>query len=338
MSSRRFVFIFPLYGVLSFARSAIAPAAEAPSSQPSTVATTAPAANVATTAPSFTRIQDIVYGRSYGAALTLDIYKPTAKANGAAVIMVVSGGWFSAHELLDTPLFDGFVKPLTRGGYTVFAVCHACQPKFQIPEIIGNINRSVRFVRFHAKDFGIDPNRIGITGGSAGGHLSLMQGVAPEPPKPDSQDPVDKVSAKVQAVACFFPPTDFLNYGKQGENAIGRGILAPFKAAFDFHELDPKTHVFVPITDEKRILEIGKAISPADHVSADDPPTLIIHGDADPLVPIQQSQLMIEKLKAAKVPAELSIKHGAGHGWPDIQPDMEKVIAWFDQYLAPGKP
>ena len=310
--------------------------AEPPATSPVTAPVTSQPASAPASQPSFTRTEDVVYGRSYGAALTLDLFKPTGKSNGAGVIFIVSGGWFSAHELIGTPFFSSFVDPLTRRGYTVFAVCHACQPKFQIPEIIENINRSVRFVRHNAQQFGVDPTRLGVTGGSAGGHLSLMLGLAPLPPKPDSHDPVDKESSKVQAVAAFFPPTDFLNYGKPGENALGRGLLEPFAAAFDFHEVDAKTHVLVPITDEARRLEIGKQISPAYHVTPDDPPTLLLHGDADPIVPIQQSQLLLEKLQAANVPAELSIKKGAGHGWPDTKPDMEKIAAWFDQYLSPN--
>jgi BD-FAE protein len=106
---------------------------------------------------------------------------------------------------------------------------------------------AVRFIRSRAEQYQIDPNRIGITGGSAGGHLSLMQGTAGTMGKPDAKDPVDRPSSRVQAVACFFPPTDFLNYGKPGENALGRGVLKNFRAPFDFQELDAATKAFVPI-------------------------------------------------------------------------------------------
>src|SRR4029077_8222077 len=110
---------------------------------------------------------------------------------------------------------------------------------------------------------------------------------------------LDKESSGVAVVGCFFPPTDFLNYGKEGEIALGRGVLTAFKAPFDFHELDKKTNSFVPVTDEQKILEIGRQISPITHVSADDPPTLIIHGDADKLVPIQQAEILVKKLQEA---------------------------------------
>jgi acetyl esterase/lipase len=244
-------------------------------------------------------------------------------------VLVVSGGWFSAHEAISPQFFQAALDR----GYTVFAVVHGSQPKYTIPEIIGDMNGAIRFIRHHAADYHIDPNQLGIMGGSAGGHLSLMQGLAGDLGDPQAKDPVDRESSRVQAVACLFPPTDFLNYGKPGENAIGRGVLEPFRAAFDFHEFDDKTHHFVPITDEARIEEIGRQISPITHVSADDPPTFIIHGDADTLVPIQQSQTLVEKLKQAGVKAELVPKAGAGHGWPDWPADVAKLVDWFDGNL-----
>ena len=181
-------------------------------------------------------------------------------------------------------------------------------------------------------DYGIDPDRIGIYGGSAGGHLSLMQGTAGDLGDPKAKDEVDRVSSRVQAVGCFFPPTDFLNYGKTGENAIGRGVLQGFKAPFEFHELDTK-RVFVRVDDLDVIFETGRKISPIYHVTPDDPPTLIIHGDADKLVPIQQAETIVEKLKGAGVEAKLVVKPGAAHGWPDMQKDYEQIADWFDDHL-----
>src|SRR5205823_13512724 len=113
------------------------------------------------------------------------------------------------------------------------------QPRFTIPEILQDMHRATRFIRYHAKDYKIDPDRIGISGASAGGHLSLMQGMAGDLGDPNAKDPVDRVSSRVQAVACFFPPTDFLNYGKPGEVALGNGVLENVPAPFDFHELAP---------------------------------------------------------------------------------------------------
>jgi acetyl esterase/lipase len=287
-------------------------------------------------APAHSRQQDVVYGRKFGVALTMDVFTPTGDAKpqaaGPAAVLVVSGGWVSAHEFIDFA-GPGFIHELLGRGYTVFAVVHGCQPKFTIPEIVQDMNRSVRFIRHNAKTYNIDPDRIGIYGASAGGHLSLMQGLGGDLGDASAKDPVDKESSRVQAVACFYPPTDFLNYGKEGEDALGRGVLAGFKAPFDFHELDTKTNTFVPVTDEQKLLEIGRKISPVNHVSKDDPPTLIIHGDADKLVPIQQAELVIQRLKEVGVETKLVTKPGAAHGWPDQGKDMVLIADWFDAHL-----
>ena len=279
--------------------------------------------------PSATRQEDVIYGRKHGTALTFDVFRPREDSNGLGVVLVASGGWVSAKEMIN----PAFAKQLTDRGYTVFAVVHGSQPKYTIPEILVDMNRAIRYIRHHARDYGVDPDRLGICGGSAGGHLSLMQGTAGNKGNPSAADPVDRESSRVQAVACLFPPTDFLNYGKPGQDALGRGILAGFSAPFDFHELDPKSRKFVPITDEARILEIGRSISPINHVSPDDPPTLFVHGDADSLVPIQQAEIMVEKLKAAGVEAKLIVKPGGRHGWSGFDKEFGVFAKWFDQHL-----
>jgi acetyl esterase/lipase len=294
---------------------------------------TMPGSSRADEPPAYDRREDVIYGRKYGTALTMDVFTPRANANGAGVIWVVSGGWFSAHEVINA----GFIDELLRRGYTVFAVVHGSQPKYTIPEILPDMHRAVRFIRHHAKDYHVDPDRIGIAGGSAGGHLSLMQGTAGTPGDSGTKDPIDRESSRVQAVACFFPPTDFLNYGKPGEIALGCGILKDFRAPFDFQEFSPARHEFEPITDVGKILEIGRQISPAYHVSPDDPPTLIIHGDADKLVPIQQAEVIIDKLKASRVEARLEVKKGQGHGWKDMNKDMKTIVDWFDGHLKEKK-
>lgn len=276
-----------------------------------------------------THKEDVIYGRKFGTALTMDVFTPKEKANGAAVVFVVSGGWFSAHEAINRNWVDVF----TKRGYTVFAVVHGSQPKFTIPEILLDMHRAIRFIRSHAGDYGIDGNRIGITGGSAGGHLSLMQGMAGDTGDAKAKDALNRVSSRVQAVACLYPPTDFLNYGENGKDAIGRGTLANFRTAFDVHEFNKETKALERVTDESKIMEMGRKISPITHVTPDDPPTLIVHGDADKLVPIQQAESIIAKLKEAGVPAELIVKKGAGHGWMGLDKDMQTFADWFDRHL-----
>ncbi len=280
---------------------------------------------------SFTRQQDVIYGRKFGTALTMDVFTPREGANGAAVIVCISGGWVSNHDNIQPVIFAELLKH----GYTVFAVVHGSQPKFTIPECVADMNRAVRFIRAHAADYQIDGQRIGVTGASAGGHLSLMLGTAGTDGDPKAKDPVDRLSSRVQAVACFFPPTDFLNYGKPGIKSLGIEPNHQFKAPFDFREQDPATKLFKPVDLETRE-KICKDVSPIYHVSKDDPPTLILHGDADTLVPLQQSEIIVEKLKEAGVPAELVVKKGAGHGvWPTILADLKTIADWFDKYLQP---
>lgn len=161
-----------------------------------------------------------------------------------------------------------------------------------------------------------------------------MLGTAGTDGDPKAKDPVDRVSSRVQAVACFFPPTDFLNYGKPGNQKI-RAVdhAPPYRPAFDYRELDKQTNLWVSITDPKRLEEIARQVSPISHVSPDDPPTLIIHGDADQLVPLQQSERIVEELKKTGVPTNLVVKKGAGHGWIGIDKDVNQLVDWFDKYL-----
>ena len=281
----------------------------------------------------FTRIEDVIYGRKDGVALTMDVFKP-AKPNGAGIIEIVSGGYLSSHGSISESIISSFLKR----GYTVFCVVHGSQPRYQVPEIFQDIQRASRFIHLHAREYGVDPKRLGVTGASAGGNLSLLLAAAGTPGKPDASDPVERESSRVQAVACFFPPTDFLNYGGPGIERIKVTDFAPqFRASFDYKELNPTTKTFERITDVEKLKQISRGISPIYAVSKDTPPTFMMHGDKDALVPLQQSQSMYEKLKAAGVKAELVVKKGGDHGWMGIIGDVDKFADWFDIHLAqPG--
>jgi acetyl esterase/lipase len=277
----------------------------------------------------YTRTEDVIYGRKHGMALTMDVFTPKEKANGKGVIFCVSGGWFSARTMIS----QGYITPFTKRGYVVFAVMHGSQPKFTIPEVLEDMHRAVRFIRHNAKKHNVDPEKLGIAGGSAGGHLSLMQGCAPKPGNPDANDPVDRESSKVAAVACFFPPTDFLNYGTPGNVALGGGTLKAFRPPFDFWERDKETNKLVVIADEERRKEIGKTISPITHVTKESAPALIVHGDADKLVPIQQAEVIIARFKECGVPCELVVVKGGGHGGGPFNMHVETLADWFDKQL-----
>jgi dipeptidyl aminopeptidase/acylaminoacyl peptidase len=110
-------------------------------------------------------------------------------------------------------------------------------------------------------------------------------------------------------------------------------MLHPTAPPFDYRELDKESRLWVPNTDPKRLEEIARQISPVYHVSPDDPPTLIIHGDQDRLVPLQQSELIVEKLEKAGVDTKLVVKKGAGHGWLGLDKDETQLVDWFDKYL-----
>ncbi|MBM3877519.1 MAG: alpha/beta hydrolase [Verrucomicrobia bacterium] len=270
----------------------------------------------------FKRAPDVIYGRKLGVVLTMDVFQP-AKPNGHGILFMVSGGWFSAHQSINPVMY----QPFLARGYTVFAVVHGSQPKFVIPEITQDIHRAVRFVRANAKQWGVDPDKLGITGGSAGGHLSLTMGTQGRAGDPNSKDAVERVSSEVQAVACFYPPTDFLNYGQTGEDAVGVGTLKNFKNAFGSRA----------DTEEGR-RTFGKEISPIYFITAKMPPTLIIHGDADKLVPIQQAESFVDKAAKAGATAKLITKPGKAHGWPDQINDITSLADWFDEHLRGIKP
>ncbi len=262
-------------------------------------------------------IPDVVYGHKAGMALTFDVIKPKGNATGSAVLFMVSGGWvsiwFPPDKAFEKAVNDhsSFAK-LVEKGHTLFLVRHGSSPQFKVPDAVADVRRAVRFIRQHASDYGIDPGRIGVFGGSAGGHLSLMLGTASDEGNASARDPVERVSDRVAAVVAYFPPTDL------------RPSVGPSK---NFPALD-----FDP--------DLAESVSPLLHVTPDDPPTLLIHGDKDNLVKLEQSQQMYDALQRTGVPSELIVLEGAGHGFSgdnDARATRE-LVAWFDQNLAPQKP
>ncbi len=277
---------------------------------------------------------EIIYGRKDGTALTMLKLTPKEHANGKAIISVVSGNWVSSYNYAAS--FVKLAKVYVDNGYTVFVTMHGSQPRYTIPDEVADLKRAVRFIRYNAKDYHIDANHIGITGASSGGHLSLMVGLSDDKIDSTSRDPINKISSRVQAVAVFYPPTDFLNWGLQSSNltkAKAALALAGVASAFDYKEFDNTTRTYKAVSDTIKFLQITKDISPIYSVSADDPPVFIVHGDADKTVPLQQSETIIQKLKDANVPNQLMIKKGTGHGWPNAEAEEKYMLEWFNKYL-----
>ena len=177
-------------------------------------------------------------------------------------------------------------------------------------------------MRHNAAKFGVDPNRFGVSGGSAGGHLSLTMGTQGGPGKAEAKDPIDRESSAVQCVACFYPPTDFLNWGGAGDDAVGYGTTIKFQPAFGPEAL----------TAEGR-QRLGKMISPILFVTSNMAPTLVIHGDSDKMVPIYQAKVFEKKCQEVHAPYKLIVKPGADHGWLGMEKDMDVFAQWFDEHL-----
>lgn len=269
-------------------------------------------------------IEDVVYGHKDGLALTLDVLIPETKPKNIGVILIVSGSWKSKKS--DIPSEEALLRSqhwaqgLLNGGFTLFLVRHGSTPRYPVPEMVGDIKRSVRFVRLHAKEYGVDPNRLGIVGGSSGGHLALMAAFTADDGKPDAKDSVEKISSRVQAIMAWFPPVDFVNWG--GEN--GYKMVEKIRPTL-FRDM------FGKITDLETQL---KSVSPIFHLTAEAPPLILVHGDADKTVPVQQSQILKAKYEELKRPVQLTIQPGGPHTyWLGIEKNYPAIWEWFDRYL-----
>ncbi len=269
--------------------------------------------------PSPERMDGVVYGKRNGRDLTMDVFRPTTP-NGRGVIFAVSGSWKSKKPG-EVPVST--VAVFLRAGYTVFAVCHISQPEASVMEIIEDMHRGVRYVRHHAADYGVDPNRLGMVGGSAGGHLSLMIATRGGAGNSDAEDPVERESSAVQAVAIFFPVTDLLNLGTSTENLGDGGPPKSYRKAFG------------PDAGNMEIWkQIGRDTSPIYHVHRGMPPILIHHGGADTLTPLEQSQRFGRRAAELGIDVPIIVHPGKGHGWATMTVDIFDFVDWFNRHLG----
>lgn len=257
---------------------------------------------------------DVVYGHKDGMALTYDVLRP-AKQNGAGVLWIQSGGWYSNWQ--EPKNFVAAGKQFFDKGFTLFVVRHGSAPKYAVPDAVADVRRCVRDIRMKAKGFGVDPERLGVFGGSAGGHLSLMIGTTGDDGNEDARDAVLKTSSRVAAVVSIFPPTDL------------RGFTTDPPA-----EIKKVPALKPPLTFDARL---EAELSPALKVTPKCPPTLLIHGDKDLLVPIEHSHGMMKALEKEKVTCKLLTVEGAAHGFSAKQNNelvQPALMAWFETHLA----
>lgn len=251
---------------------------------------------------------DVVYGHKDGMALTYDVVRPEGRANGAGVLHMVSGGWISRWRPPEDMAESGRFQILLDRGFTVFFIRHGSSPRFKVPEAVADVRMAVAHVRGHASDYGVDPERLGLTGGSAGGHLSLSIGLRGEGPEGTPETPVSQRPNQVAAIVAFFPPVDLRPW-------VGPSDQFP---ALDFD---------AALADD---------VSPILFVSGDDPPTLLLHGDEDRLVPISHSERLDAAMDEAGVTNDFVVFPGAGHGFQDADARRSLVLMadWFERHLV----
>jgi acetyl esterase/lipase len=279
--------------------------------------------------------EEVIYGRKNGMALTLVAVMPE-NPNGKAIINLVSGGWWSSYTASQGEYMKSALPFITHG-YTVFLVIPSSIPKFTIGDQLGDILRSIQFVRFNANKYKIDPENIGIRGLSSGGHLALLAATSNDIKDMTSKDSISRMSSKVQAVVAFCPPTDFLNFGETGINTnMLKGFLQTngYWGAFNYTQWDTATSVYIPIEDLKERRRLDSLFSPTQIVSKGDPAVYIIHGDNDKTVPIQQSKIFVDRYQKEGLEIVFVIKEGEDHDLVGFsQDDYTKMFLWLDKKL-----
>ncbi len=216
----------------------------------------------------FRRQEDIIYGRKDGVALTAGRLSSRSRPTDLALSSPSAADGFPRNRESRPPCSKLFLTMVTPSSPSSTGRSRS----IQIPDIIKDMNRSVRFVRHNAARFGINPDHIGVSGLSSGGHLALIIGTQGGKGDAKARDAVDRESSAVQCVACFFPPTDFLNYGGAHTNVLGEGIAGQVQAG-------ALRGTFLPTPRPGG--NMAESISPIYWITTNLPPTLIIQGDSD---------------------------------------------------------
>jgi len=269
-------------------------------------------------------IRDVVYGKGGGRELKLNIIRPKAspKTPLPVVVWIHGGAWLAgSKEGLQT-------LPLAEAGYFTASIEYRLSQEAKFPAQIEDCKCAIRFLRAKAKEYGIDPDRIGVWGPSAGGHLVALLGTSGGAKDIEGAGGWADQSSRVQAVCDFFGPTDFSKMGGWHDAADS-----------------PEAKLLGGPIAEKT--DAVRRANPITYVTPDDPPFLIIHGDKDSTVPIGQSELLHAALKAKGVDSTFVIVKGGGHGFGPVAPAtatdpdragiQAQVLAFFDRVLRPKK-
>jgi alpha-L-fucosidase 2 len=257
----------------------------------------------------------LVYGTADGQPLTMDYYAPKGNGVHPIAIIIHGGGYHGGDSKNGSEAYVAdFLWP---AGYAVFSVNYRLAPKYPYPYMVEDVERAVRFIRHNAKTWNADPTKIALVGGSAGGFLSNMVGLKNAPGDAKAADPVDRESARAQAVVSLYA-----------------------QSSFEFVPLNADVHRLLdPLIAEKGEKEAIKEASPITYVAKDDPPFLEILGDQDEYIPFSEATNLQAALKKVGVRCDIiripGGKHGTG-GWNKIPgvPDWEReMTAWLNARL-----
>lgn len=244
--------------------------------------------------------------------LQVDLARPEGNGPFPAIVFVHGGGWQGGNRLA----YRREIAEAARRGYVAVTVSYRLtqpneqgQARFPFPAQVHDVKCAIRWLRANAEKYRVDSERIGATGGSAGGHLSLMLGLTDDSADLEGEGGYSDQSSRVQAVVNVFGPTDMarLRETSPGAAPIAERFLGGAPGA-------------VP--------EQYKASSPVTYVSKDDPPVLTLHGSADTLVPPEQAELLDRKMKEAGVPHTLIMLEGQGHGFRDEAAKQASDAMW----------
>lgn len=243
------------------------------------------------------RINDIEYAKVGNHALLLDLYLPQAKTNPPLLVWIHGGAW-RAGSKSNMPLME-----LVKNGFAIASVDYRLSPVAKFPAQIHDIKAAIRFLRGSASKYGYHAQKIGILGSSAGGHLVALMGVTNRHPQLEGNlGDFDQESSSVEAIVDYYGPTNFMTILKQ---STPHGLSVRVPALQLLLGDDP--------TNQPKLAQLA---SPVFHVDAKDPPLLIIHGDQDPQVPINQSHELHGAYKKHKRDVTFEVIHGGAHGGP----------------------